>query len=313
MAARPLRRLLLIGVLLLVAALGAVFAVALFEAPSGADLQARVAAIERASGAEPVPITRIPPSLREAVVATEDERFYENRGVDLIALARAIPYDVTHLSLAQGASTITEQLGKLVYLQGNDHSPWRKLTDIALAFRLGHRYDREQVLDDYLNIAYFGGGAYGVENAARRYFGRDVARIDLAQASELAGLVQSPTQYDPLTDPVAARSRQVAVLRSMVRNGYITEAEASAVVARPLPVRGGRVLPALHGVGFSVPPPFDWAELVVALLIVAGAVAAFAAARLVAPTLAARFGLELAAAVLLIAGAVIAAYSVQVV
>lgn len=313
MAARSLRRLLLLGVLLLIAALGAVFAVALIEAPSVVDLQPRVAAIERANGADPVPITRIPATLREAVVATEDERFYSNRGVDLIALARAVPYDVTHLSLAQGASTITEQLGKLVYLQGNDHSPWRKLTAIALAFRIGHRYDREQVLDDYLNVAYFGDGAYGVENAARRYFGRDVTQLDLAQASELAGLVQSPTLYDPLTEPVAARSRQVAVLRSMVRNGYITEAEAGAVVSRPLAIRGGRALPVLHGVGFAVPAPFDWAELAVAVLIVAGAVAAFAAARLAAPTLAARFGLELAAALLLIAGVVVAAYAVQVV
>jgi membrane peptidoglycan carboxypeptidase len=312
-AARSLRRFLLLGVLLLIAALGAVFAVALIEAPSVVDLQPRVAAIERANGADPVPITRIPASLREAVVATEDERFYSNRGVDLIALARAVPYDVTHLSLAQGASTITEQLGKLVYLQGNDRSPWRKLTAIALAFRIGHRYDREQVLDDYLNVAYFGDGAYGVENAARRYFGRDVTQLDLAQASELAGLVQSPTLYDPLTEPAAARSRQVAVLRSMVRNGYITEAEAGAVVSRPLAIRGGRALPALHGVGFAVPAPFDWAELAVAVLIVAGAVAAFAAARLAAPTLAARFGLELAAALLLIAGVVVAAYAVQVV
>ncbi|HUK98858.1 MAG TPA: biosynthetic peptidoglycan transglycosylase [Gaiellaceae bacterium] len=313
MAARPFRRLLLPGVLLVVAALAGVFAVALLRAPSVADLPARLTSIERANGADPVPITRIPATLREAVVATEDERFYDNRGVDVIALARAVPYDVVHLSLAQGASTITEQLGKLAYLQGNDHSPWRKLTDIALGFRIGHHYDHEQVLDDYLNVAYFGDGAYGVESAAHRYFGRDVSRLDLAQASLLAGLVQAPTAYDPLTDPRGARDRQVAVLRSMVRNGYVTEAQAGAAVGSRLPLAGGRALPALHGIDFAVPAPFDWAELAVALLLVAGAAAAFVAARVVAPSLAVRSTLRVAAVLLLLAGALTAAYSVQVV
>lgn len=313
MPARPFRRLIVLLIVVPLALVAIAVVVAVIRAPSVSDLAARVAALERANGVRPVPLSRIPPSLREAVVATEDERFYRQSGVDVIALARAVPYDATHLSLAQGASTITEQLGKLTYLQGNDHSPWRKLTDIALGFRIGHRYDHEQVLDDYLNVAYFGDGAYGVANAAHRYFGRDVSALDLAQASLLAGLIQAPTSYDPLADPQAARERQVAVLRSMVRNGYATEAQARVAVGTRLPLAGGHALPALHGVGFEPPAPFDWAELAVALLLVAGALAAFVAARAVAPSLAVRGGLRAAAVLLLLAGVVTAAYSIQVV
>jgi membrane peptidoglycan carboxypeptidase len=311
--ARRFWRLLVLLILAPLAVAAAAFAVALARAPSVADLPSRVAALEREHGTRAVSLSRVPTTLREAVVATEDERFYRQNGVDAIALARAVPYDVTHLSLAQGASTITEQLGKLAYLQGNDHSPWRKLTDIALGFRIGRHYDHEQVLDDYLNVAYFGDGAYGVASAARHYFGRDVSGLDLARSSLLAGLIQAPTAYDPLTDPQGARNRQVAVLRSMVRNGYVTEAQASAVVGSPLPLAGGPALPALRAVDFAVPAPFDWAELAVALVLLAGAVAAFVAARLVAQTLAVRGTMRLAAVLLLLAGVLTAAYSVQVV
>ena len=313
MLARPFGRLIVLLIVVPLALVALAFAVAVVRAPSVADLPARVAALERANDARPVPLSRIPAVLREAVVATEDERFYRQSGVDVLALARAVPYDLTHLSLAQGASTITEQLGKLAYLRGNDHSPWRKLTDIALGFRIGHRYDHEQVLDAYLNVVYFGDGAYGIANAARRYFGRDVSRLDLAQASLLAGLIQAPTAYDPLADPQAARARQVAVLRSMVRNGNVTSTQAAAAVGSRLALARGRALPALHGIGFAPPAPFDWAELAVGLLLVAGAVAAFVAARVVAPSLAVRSSLRFAAVLLLLAGTLTAAYSVQVV
>jgi membrane peptidoglycan carboxypeptidase len=312
-AARPLWRLLALLVVAPIAVAAAALVVAFLRAPSVADLSARVAALEHANGVDPVRLTHVPAVLREAVVATEDERFYRQSGVDVIALARAIPFDITHLSLAQGASTITEQLGKITYLQGNDHSAWRKLTDIALGFRIGHSFGHEQILDDYLDVAYFGDGAYGVANAARRYFGRDVADLDLAQASLLAGLIQAPTAYDPLSHPLEARDRQIAVLLSMVRNGYVTEPQASAVVASRLPLAGGHALPPIANVSFDVPAPFDWAELAVAMLLVAGALAAYLAARLTAPTLAARGALKAAAIILLLAGALTAAYSVQVV
>ena len=150
------------------------------------------------------------------MVATEDERFYRHHGIDLIGVLRALPYDLVHLSFAQGASTITEQVAKVLYLNGNDHSLWRKLEDAAVAVKLEGRYDKEQILGAYLNSVYFGEGAYGVWRASERYFGVSPRSLDLAQASLLAGLIQAPSAYDPFRDPALARARQVEVLRAMV-------------------------------------------------------------------------------------------------
>ena len=300
--------LLLAGLVAAAAATSAAFV----AAPSVADLPARVAALERAAHARAVPLWRIAPVLREAVVATEDERFYQHDGVDLISIARALPYDVTHWSLAQGASTIDEQLAKVAYLHGNDHSPWRKATEIALGFRIGRRFTHEQTLDDYLNVVYFGGGRVGIEAAARAYFGQTPGELDLAQASLLAGLIQAPSVYDPLEHPVAARDRQVAVLRSMVRNGYITQEGAAAVIASRLPLRGGSALAAVAPVSFAAGPPFDWDVLAFAGVLLAGALAAYVGARLLAPSLRLRHAVRLAGLLLLVASILTAARSVQV-
>ena len=187
-------------------------------------------------------LSRVSPWLRDAVVATEDERFYRHHGVDLIGVLRAVPYDLFHLSFAQGASTITEQVAKLLYLNGNDHSPWRKLEDAAAAVKLENRYDKEQILGAYLNSVYFGEGAYGVWRASSRYFAVSPRSLDLAQASMLAGLIQAPSAYDPLRDPALARARQVEVLRAMVGDGFVTAQEASTALGRSLRLRGGAKL-----------------------------------------------------------------------
>ena len=174
--------------------------------PDATGLGERVQARLRATGGRPVVVSRVAPWLRDAVVATEDERFYRHHGVDLIGVLRALPYDLVHLSFAQGASTITEQVAKLLYLNGNDHSLWRKLEDAAVAVKLEGRYDKEQILGAYLNSVYFGEGAYGVWRASRRYFGVSPRSLDLAQASMLAGLIQAPSAYDPFRDPALARA-----------------------------------------------------------------------------------------------------------
>lgn len=206
---RPRLRLLVPGVL--VAALAALLGAPWVASPAIDGLGARLGAREQAAGVRhAVPLSRIAPVMREAIVATEDERFYSNHGIDLLGIARAIPYDIAHLSFAQGASTITDQLAKLLYLNGNDHSPWHKLEDLALALKISTHYSKEQVLDAYLNSAYFGGGAYGIGAAANTFFATTPARLDLTQASLLAGLVQAPSAYDPLTHPLAARERQVS-------------------------------------------------------------------------------------------------------
>ena len=264
------------GVVALVAAIGVA---AWFTAPRGTAIGARVAEHLRGTGGRAVPLAAVSRTLREAVVATEDERFYSHHGIDLLGVLRVLPYDLVHLSFAQGGSTITEQVAKVLYLHGNDHSPWRKLEDAALALKLERRYDKEQILGAYLNTAYFGAGAYGVEAAARRYFGVRPGSLDLSQSSLLAGLIQAPSAYDPLRHPGAARDRQVEVLRSLVRTGVLTSGEAAAIAARPLRLRLGSSLPGIRGVVFAVGPAFVWWELGVGLGALFIAAAVFVAAR----------------------------------
>jgi membrane peptidoglycan carboxypeptidase len=227
-----------------------------------------------------VALAQVSPILRDAVVATEDERFYHHHGIDILGVIRALPYDLTHLSYAQGASTITEQVAKALYLGGNDHSPWRKLEDAALALKLESRYTKSQILAAYLNSAYFGEDAYGIWAASERYFGRPPRSLDAAEASLLAGLVQAPSAYDPVRHPSLARVRQVEVLRSLVRNGFLTEAEAARIVGRPLHLRAGTVLPPVQGVDFSPGPAFIWWELGLGATIVVLGIAAAVATRL---------------------------------
>ena len=255
----------------------------------------------------PIPLARVSPLLREAVVATEDERFYRHRGIDLVGIIRAIPFDLTHLSLAEGASTITEQTAKLLYLGGNDHTIWRKLEDAALAVKLESRYEKEQILDAYLNSVYFGEGATGVYAASERFFGIAPARLDLAQASLLAGLIQAPAAYDPALHPLAARERQLDVLRSLVRDGFTTQEEAADAAGTPLPVRTGRPLPVIHGVDFRPGPAFVWGELSAGAAILVAAIAGLVAVRrLKISKPLPRIGIELAlVVVLLIAGAAV--------
>ncbi len=210
-------------------------------APDTADLSARVTLAAHTRPA--VAAGEISALLRDAVVATEDERFFRHRGIDLIGLLRAIPYDLAHLSFAQGASTITEQTAKVIYLNGHDHSPLRKLQSAFIALRMESRHSKEQILAAYLNSVYFGEGAYGINAASHRYFGLPPSRLTLAQASLLAGLIQAPSAYDPLLHPGAARDRQHDVLTSMVRNGYTTSQEAQGVLRRPLRMRDGATLP----------------------------------------------------------------------
>ncbi len=242
-------------------ALAAVVLAAWITAPAPTGLQARVQARLRGTGGRALPLSRIAPILREAVVATEDERFYRHHGIDLLGVLRALPYDLAHFSFAQGASTITEQLAKLLYLHGNDHSPWRKLEDAALALKLEGRYGKQQLLAAYLASAYFGEHAYGAWAASERYFGIPPGRLDTAQATLLAGLIQAPSAYDPNRRPATARARQVEVVRSLVRTGFLTSDEAAAALARPLRLRSGTLLEPVRGIVLAPGPAFVWWQL----------------------------------------------------
>ena len=245
----------------LLVALAALLAAAWLTSPAGTELPTRVQSRLRGTDGRAVPLSAVPLILREAVVATEDERFYQHQGIDLIGAIRALPYDLVHLSLAQGASTITEQVAKILYLQGNDRNLWRKLEDATVALKLEQHYSKEQILAAYLNSAYFGQHAYGIWAASEDYFATPPRRLNTAQATLLAGLIQAPTAYDPLVHPAAARARQVDVLRSMVRNGFLTASEAGRVLGAPLPLRHGRPLAATTGIDLSPGPAFTWWQL----------------------------------------------------
>jgi len=255
------RRAVWLALAALAAGCAAVVAAAWVASPNATALGAHVRERLAGTSGRPVSLDSTSRILREAVVATEDERFFHHDGIDVVGVVRALPYDLVHLTYAQGASTITEQVAKLLYLHGSDHSPWGKLEDAAVALKLESRYGKDEILAAYLDSAYFGEGAYGVHAAAERYFGVAPDRLGVAQATLLAGLIQAPSAYDPVHHPDLARARQTDVLRSLVRDGILTPTEASAALDRPLRLRSGAVLPPLAGVDLAPGPAFVWWEL----------------------------------------------------
>jgi penicillin-binding protein 1A len=179
-----------------------------------------------------VPISRIPPSVRDAFIANEDHNFYRHHGVDFQSIARAAFADATHRQF-QGASTITQQLARRLFL--NDQvSMSRKIQEALLAIEIERYYTKDEILERYLNIIYLGAGAYGVDAAAHTYFGRSVDALTVAQAAMLAGIVAAPSDYSPFTNLDLARDRQRHVLDRMVESGYVTRAEANAAYDAPL-------------------------------------------------------------------------------
>ena len=279
----------------MVGAAGALVVAAWIASPDAGGLGARVQIRLSGEKGKVVALEDVAPVLLGAVVATEDERFYQHAGIDAIGVLRALPYDVSHFSYAQGASTITEQVAKVLYLNGNDHSPWLKLEDAAIALKLEGSYSKDQILAAYLNSVYFGEGAYGIWAASKRYFGIAPRALTIADASLLAGLIQAPSAYDPFRSPRNARARQADVLRGLVGNGLLTVGQASAVLARPLRLRGHRALPPVRGADLAPGPAFVWWELSAGAVVGLLAATALAASRLsrLGPV---RFGLPVRAA-----------------
>jgi len=177
----------------------------------------------------PVPLEQVPPPCRQATIATEDANFYANPGVDVTGILRALLINLRGGEVLAGGSTITQQLARNLLLDPQERarrSLVRKLRESILAWRIARTYTKDEVLALYLNEVYYGNLAYGIEAAARTYFGKGVAELGLAECALLAGLPQSPALYDPLADPQAARERQRVVLRLMTEQGYITEEQA---------------------------------------------------------------------------------------
>ena len=181
---------------------------------------------------EPVTANALPGNITNAVVAIEDRRFFENPGIDLWGILRAAIHDLVTGSESQGASTITQQLARLTYLSPQ-RTIRRKVQEAMLALWLEARLGKKEILARYLNAAYFGNSAYGVDAAAKRYFDRRASELDLAQAAMLAGLIQAPSALAPTTNLAAAQQRAAVVLRAMVRAGYIKPAQQAAARAHP--------------------------------------------------------------------------------
>jgi penicillin-binding protein 1A len=198
----------------------------------------------------------IAPVMKHAIIAIEDRRFYTNEGVDLRGIGRALYQDILHKKAVQGGSTITQQLVKNALAAQDDRTILQKLREAALAYHLTHRWPKEKILNNYLNTIYFGNGAYGIEAAARTYFqpnhpgcdetGNKVCADDLQphEAALLAGMVSSPSAYDPIAHPEASRGRRDIVLQRMLEQGFITQAQYDDARNEPLPDQGDLQPPA---------------------------------------------------------------------
>src|SRR5436305_7456514 len=224
-------------------ALGVAVAVAVSQLPSYAELIRRdnlgqMIRVRAANGeiiqtmgpvfGEWLPYDRIPPVMRDAMTSVEDRRFRSHIGVDPIGIVRAIAVRIERGHWAQGGSTITQQLARNIFLS-NDFSFARKIKEAILAMALERKFSKDQVLELYLNRVYFGGGAYGIDAASRKFFGHGADHLSLGEAAIIAGLVKAPSNYSPAADVEAARSRSGVVLQTMVRNGFITPETAAAV------------------------------------------------------------------------------------
>ena len=185
-----------------------------------------------------VSIGKIPVGVRDAFIATEDVHFYQHHGVDFAGIARAALADYRHQQL-QGASTITQQLARGLFLS-NEVSYSRKIQEALLAMEIERYYTKDDILERYLNLIYFGSGAYGIEAAAHTYFGTDVGRLTLAQTAMLAGLPAAPSDYSPYVSLDRAKERQHHVLERMVEAGFITQSRADAADIAPLHLIGER-------------------------------------------------------------------------
>src|SRR6202163_1123201 len=179
-----------------------------------------------------VSLKDLPPYLPKAFIAIEDRRFYSHYGVDPLGIARAAVTNVLHHGVSQGGSTLTQQLAKNLFLT-QERTLQRKLQEVELALWLERKHSKNEILELYLNRVYFGSGAYGVEAAAQRYFGKSAKNVTIAEAAMLAGLVKSPSRRAPNRNPEGAEQRAQTVLAAMADAKFITDAQAQASIGHP--------------------------------------------------------------------------------
>ena len=205
---------------------------------------------ERGGADDYVPLDLLPAHAANAVIATEDQRFYEHPGLDARGLLRATIANIRSHRFVQGGSTLTQQLAKNLYLSA-DRTLARKLEELALALWLEARLSKSDILELYLNRVYLGSGAYGIDAAARRYFGKPARRLTLAESAVIAGLLKAPSKYSPLASPATAQARARLVLGQMRRAGFISAEEERAAETAVAAV--GRSKPSGHdGAGYAI-------------------------------------------------------------
>jgi len=180
-----------------------------------------------------MPLARIPKQVQQAFLDAEDAQFYRHGGISLKGMARAALRNLTAAKLKEGGSTITQQLAKSLFLSP-ERTLARKVKEIRLAQEIERRYSKDKILEMYLNAIYFGGGAYGIEAAARTYFGKSAGQLTLAEAALLAGLPKAPSAYSPFNDAKRAKARRDYVLGRMEKEGHISAAQAKAAMRQPV-------------------------------------------------------------------------------
>ena len=184
-----------------------------------------------------VPLSSMPKILQDAVLAAEDQRFYQHHGIDDRGILRAVVANLVRGETVQGGSTITQQLVRNAYPDLQDRSLVRKVKEASLAAQLEERMSKAQILEAYLNRVYFGAGYYGVEAASRGYFGKHASELSVAQAATLAGVIREPERANPRTAPTRAAQRRDTVLQQMAKLSMITPAQAAAAEATPMKVK----------------------------------------------------------------------------
>jgi penicillin-binding protein 1A len=183
-----------------------------------------------------IPHYNIPDHVKKALIAIEDQRFYSHPGVDILGILRAVYKDLVKRDIVEGGSTITQQLSKMLFLRP-EKTITRKIKEAIISAQIEKKYTKEEILGMYLNQAYFGTRAYGIEAAAQTYFGKETNELTIAEAALLAGLLKAPSKYSPFKNPENAIIRRRLVLKNMLDNGFISKEQFDRANLEPLPLK----------------------------------------------------------------------------
>lgn len=197
------------------------------EAKDITDIEDKVAQIQSIDNY--TKIEEVPEIYINAVISVEDHRFYNHKGIDIIAIGRALLNDIKHMSFVEGGSTITQQLAKNTYFS-QEKKIERKFAEVFMAFEFEKNYSKQQILELYINTSFFGDNCYTVKEASRHYFNKEPIEMTDYESVMLAGIPNAPSVYSPTKNPELVRKRQTQVLNKMVEYNYLTEEEAQKII-----------------------------------------------------------------------------------